>query len=384
MIQTNPLVRVFDFMIGMTCGFVYLNRRARNQNVSKIEVSSDQRSKLIPALIHLATISGAITYFLLAHKGFQPLGKFYIPSLAVGNVWMSVCSAAPAFAITIFAYAWKPSWVSKFFGSRVMVYLGEISFAFYLIHQAILITLKRQVLSDSPNAMGWLVVSGLFLSLAAAMLLYHLVDLPSRAGMIRMFSCVTSRGEVPAQSRLSRYGSWLTEYGRALWRLCLSPKLLVLVGLLITGYLFADAGLFDFRDTRLIERVIDQTADEFKGVQFDQDAVLEGLEIQHQPDGSYQIQIVWDLKKGRRPNRFLHICDSSGKILRHGGANRSVFARATENGIVLDRVTVSKAELESAAMLAIGFHGPERKSARIVNSSPGQPTHRLPILRLDP
>ena len=386
MMQTNPLVRLFDFMTGMTCGFLYLNWRTRNENALATDLSVDppHRTAVVAACIHLATLLGAIAFFLLVHKGFHPLGKLHVPSLAVGNTWLSVCSAAPAFAITIFAYSWRTSWVSQFFGSRLMVYLGEISFAFYLIHQAILTILSRQALSDSPQAISWLVVSALFLSLAAAMVLHHLVELPSRAGMIRMFSRVDSSSDEPTSSRLGRCGSWAAEYGLALWRLVFSPKILVLAGLLTAGYLFADAGLFNFRDARLIERVVDQSADEFKGVQFDQDAVLEGLTIEEQPDGSFQIQMVWALKEARRPTRFIHICDSSGKILRHGPGNQSMFARATGNETVLDRVLISKNQLESAAMLAIGFFGHERKSSPIVNPAPGQPTHRLPILRLEP
>ena len=383
MIQTNPLIRLFDFMTGMACGFWYLKYRTRNGQA--VYVSSDQRSwfTIVAALLHVIVLVGAIAYFLVAHRGFHHKGMLYSPSLGVGNNWLSIGSAAPAFAITIFAFASLSSWVSRFFGSKLMVYLGEISFAFYLIHQAILTLLKRQALADSPYAMIWLSISGLFLSLAAAILLHHLVELPSRSGLIQLFSNAQSKGSDSRRGWLSRCGSWLKEYGIATWRLIASPQILAVIGLVIIGYWFANAGVFDYHDAGLIQRVVGQTADEFKGVQFDQDAVLKGVEIEHQPDGSYLLQMVWDLKKGRRPIRFLHIVDSSGKILRQGDANRTLFGRATGNEVVLDRVIVSKEELESAAMLAVGFFERERKSAPVINPLPGQPTHRLPILRLD-
>ena len=388
LIQTNPLVRLFDFMTGMACGFLYLIRCQRFADSTDPSTNSSSKRFRTPGFavpaIHIGALLGAVIFFLAINRSVGERGFLYTHGLNVRNTWLSVSATAPAFAITIFAYAWRTSWVSRFFGSRLMVYLGEISFAFYLIHQAILTVLSRQTLADSPNAIGWLVVSALFLSLAAAMLLYHLVELPSRAGMIRVFSRAGSSSDESMSNRLGPCGLWLVEYGSALSRLCFSPKILVLAGLLVAGYLFADAGLFDFRGVGQIERVIDRSADEFKNIQFDQDAVLKGLDIEHRPDGSCQIQMVWHLKKGRRPTRFLHICDSDGKILRHGSGNPAVFAYATGNEIVLDRVTVTKEELESAAMLAIGFYGPERKSARIINPLPGQPTHRLPILRLEP
>jgi len=382
-IEANPLVRLFDFMIGMACGFLYLNRRKRAAAMNEVPGSQLLGSNLMTALAHVVTLLGAVTYFVVLHKGFSQSGMLYSPSLGAGNIWLSVNSTGPAFAITIFAYACSSSWVSKFFASKVMVYLGEISFAFYLIHQAFLTTLSRQALSDSPNAMGWLAVAALFLSLATAMLLHHLVELPSRAGFIRMFSAAGSSSANPKPDWLARCGAWLNEYAIGAWRLCVSPKIVAMVGLVIAGFLFADVGIFDCRDASLIQEVIDQSEDRFRGVQFDQDAVLLGLEVDPQEDGSYRLQMVWDLKRGRRPVRFLHIVDSSGKLLRHGNANRWMFSRATGNEVVLDRIVVSKGELESAAMLALGFYGPERKSAEIINRLPGQPTHRLPILRFD-
>ena len=382
-IHTNPLVRLFDFMTGMACGFLYLNSRKRASAMNEVPGNRSSGSNLMTAVAHVVTLLGAVVYFVVLHKGFNQSGMWYTPSLGAGNVWLSVNSAAPVFAITIFAYAWSSSWVSKFFGSKVMVYLGEISFAFYLIHQAFLATLSRQTLSDSPNAMGWLAVAALFLSLAAAILLHHLVELPSRAGFIQMFSTAGSSGTNPKPGWLARCGTWLNEYAIGAWRLCVSPKIVAMVGLVIAGYLFVDAGLFNVRDAGLIQAVIDQSEDKFRGVQFDQDAVLRGLEIDPQADGSYRLQMVWDLKEGRRPTRFLHFVDSSGKLLRQGDANRALFSRATGDDVVLDRIFVSKDELESAAMLALGFYGPDRKSAKIVNPVPGQPTHRLPILQLD-
>ena len=384
LIQTNPLVRLFDFMTGMACGFLYLNRRKRIAAIAEESGDQSSASTLATTVVHVVALLGAVAYFVALQNGFGKSGMLHMPSLGAGNVWLAMSSTAPAFAITIFAYAWTSSGVSKFFGSKVMVYLGEISFAFYLIHQAFLTVLGRQTLSDSPNAIAWLVVSALFLSLAAAMLLHHLVELPLRAGFIQMFSVTGSPNTDSKRGWFASCGTWLAECAIGACRFCVSPKIVALMGLVVAGYLFADAGMINCRDASLIQEVIDQSEDKFKGVQFDQDAVLKGLEIEPQDDGSYRLQMVWDLKEERRPVRFVHIVSASGELLRQGDANRLMFSRATGNDVVLDRILVSKDELESAKTLFIGFYGPERKSAKIVNHLPGQPTHRLPILRLNP
>ena len=381
LVRANPLLRLFDFMVGMAGGFIFIEFRKRTAGA--LGQARQRQHKFLSTVFHVVTLASCAIYYAIMNACVGDWDALIAGSYGVGIDWLCFSGAAPLFVLVIFAFAQYASRLSELFASSWLVYLGEISFAFYLIHQPILTMLSRQALADSPHAMVWLSIAAFCFSLAAAMLLHHLVELPSRAGMVQMFSTAGSSSGDSRLGWLSRCRSWLGQYVVALWRVCLSPKALVIAGLLTVGYLVADVGLFNFRDTRLIQRVVRQTANEFKGIQFDQDAVLEGVQIAHQPDGSCQIQMAWDLKEGRRPIRFLHICDSQGKILRHGDGNRSMFVRATGNERVLDRVTVSKDQLESAAMLAVGFFGPDRKSSPIVNPAPGQPTHRLPILRLN-
>ena len=383
MFHINPLFRTFDFMLGMAFGFLYL--RFRQKNASSDVKPRDQHFvwRFIAAGTHLLTLIGSIAFYLFVCLKFGKGGMLYTPDLGVGNYWVLFGGAAPAFAITIFAYASISSWVSRIFSSKIMIYLGEISFAFYLIHQPIIVSLSRQEFAASPYAVMWLAVASFFLSLAASMLLHHIVELPSRAGLIQMFSMAGSADTEPKRGWLVRFGAWLAEYAIQAWRLCVSLKFLALVGFTIAGYLFANAGIYNFHDASRIQEVISQSEDRFKGVQFDQDAVLQGVKIDPLDDGSYRIQLVWELKAGRRPVRFLHIVGSSGKILRQGNNNPELFSQVTGDDIVLDQISLSKDELESAVMLAIGFYCPERNSAQVVNSLQGQPTHRLPILHID-
>ena len=75
--------------------------------------------------------------------------------------------------------------------------------------------------------------------------------------------------------------------------------------------------------------------------------------------------MVWHLKKGRRPTRFIHICDAQGKVLRQGNLNRALFESVTDDRTVLDSIRLSSHELRDASSVFVGFFDVQRKSSPI-------------------
>ena len=92
-------------------------------------------------------------------------------------------------ALVLVAYAGRdltgrPTLMAK----RWAVYLGQISFAFYLVHQLVLdLVLKRLLPMTHPSVVGLLqrATLALVLSLFAAMALHHLVELPGQRLLTR-------------------------------------------------------------------------------------------------------------------------------------------------------------------------------------------------------
>jgi len=114
---------------------------------------------------------------------------------------------------------------------------------------------------------------------------------------------------------------------------------------------FSPCGFFD---ANCIAEVVKRSEDRFKGVEFDQDAVLKGITSERLADQSYQLKMVWRLKKGRRSTRFIHICDAQGKVIRQG---------------------------RGASFIAVGFFDAERKSAPI-SMPDGTKLFKLKVLEL--
>ena len=143
---------------------------------------------------------------------------------------------------------------------------------------------------------------------------------------------------------------------------------------------FSPCGFFN---AKCIADVVEQSEDRFKDVEFDKDAVLNGLTSARLADQSYQLKMVWQLKKGRRSTRFIHICDAQGKVIRQGNLNRALFDSVTEDKTVLDSIRLSAEDLRGASSIAIGFYDSKRKSAPIAMPD-GTKRYKLKVIELSP
>jgi len=55
------------------------------------------------------------------------------------RMWLTHSSAAPTFAILILVFGWGKGLISRFLAMRLLVFLGEVSFSMYLVHQLLII-----------------------------------------------------------------------------------------------------------------------------------------------------------------------------------------------------------------------------------------------------
>lgn len=85
-----------------------------------------------------------------------------------------------AFALLILAVALDQSALQRFLARKVMVYLGNISYATYLVHYLIYDYFKLVFASDQGTAAPWSVFLAFAVILAASSFLYHMVELPAQ------------------------------------------------------------------------------------------------------------------------------------------------------------------------------------------------------------
>ncbi len=121
-----------------------------------------------------------------------------------------------------------------------------------------------------------------------------------------------------------------------------------------------------------IENVVEESASQFKGVTFDNDAILLGMSKKQDSTGTIHLNFAWQLKSGRRPDRFVHLCDTEGTIIKQLSGDKTIFSDVDQDKTVVDYIAVTPEQLESADSVAVGFYDTIRKSAVVANGTTAQ------------
>ena len=103
--------------------------------------------------------------------------------------------SAPYYALLLTTLALSRGYVARFLSTRVMVYLGEVSFAFYLVHQIVIRWYADHLSLFSPNASVRFAFVAIA-SAAAAVLIFHAIEKPCRRLIIDAWKKRASRDAV--------------------------------------------------------------------------------------------------------------------------------------------------------------------------------------------
>lgn len=353
LICANPLLRLFDFTIGMLCGLFYFKNHQPDQVFS------------FAAPKQLLAIGLCAAYFWIVILLIGDAGTDCSPLL----MWLRSTAAAPLFAFLIYTFTSSKGALARCLSSGPMVYLGELSFAFYLIHQSILLTLRGLPLAESQFAGYLMAAAGLLLSIVAAMVLHHTIEVPARGALIKTSQTTSSSGVVK-----DLFGS--------VRQVCQWRRSFLMVAMIGVACLLVQEGRLTGFSDAAIEEVVQESAEEFHGVRFDQDALLLGATTEGLDSGMFEIRMAWDLKENRRQTRFMHICNKKGEILKVGDNNRALFDRFVGNERVIDTVRLPAKELKGAAYVAVGFFERQRKQAPIFIGDEKIGETRLKVLKL--
>ncbi|MCW2545647.1 MAG: acyltransferase [Mycobacterium sp.] len=139
----NPAVRFAEFLLGM---------------VAAIEIRRGWR--LRPEFGAALIVAGVLACSLL------PTGR-PLPDVYLAPIY---------FTIILFAVQGELRRGGGWFASKPLVYAGQISFAFYLVHELVMVNLLHET-----GHMGWpLALKSLAAAAIAAIALHHLVEIPAQ------------------------------------------------------------------------------------------------------------------------------------------------------------------------------------------------------------
>jgi len=171
----NPLVRFGEFVLGVAIGLAL-----REGWVPRVRVG---------AAWLLAAAAAAVTLAVGVSRGW-PVPRGLADTITMGPL-----------ALVLVAYAGRDLiGRDTLMSRRWAVYLGQLSFAFYLVHQLVLdLVMKQLVPMDHRTALAVLARTplALALSILAAMALHHFVELPGQRLLTRRASR-RRQADVPA------------------------------------------------------------------------------------------------------------------------------------------------------------------------------------------
>ncbi len=152
MLYVNPLARLLEFSTGVVGAITYL------RFADRIKLSTP-----IATLFEIAALA-LIAFVNIHSRGWQAQATPYITE--AGAFWLhhSAVSFIP-FAIFIFILSTQKGLISKFFASKLMVFLGELSFSMFMIHGVLIAYLnvnyrQEQSLESAFYALAGLLIAG--------------------------------------------------------------------------------------------------------------------------------------------------------------------------------------------------------------------------------
>jgi peptidoglycan/LPS O-acetylase OafA/YrhL len=189
LLNTGPIGRLFEFMMGVLCAQLFLVLRDRKPTVAEQKIGTVTLS---------VSIAGALVlYLLMRHNSFIGFAGSYPGGLS------------PLFAVIVFCVSRYSTRCSRLLGSKVMVHLGDASYSIYLIH---LFTLQLFSLIISfplnrTNVVTWMVtmLGAMGFTILLSLGLYRVFEAPSRVFLRRLMHSYKERifTLIPKGGRLS-------------------------------------------------------------------------------------------------------------------------------------------------------------------------------------
>ncbi len=173
LLYISPLARIAEFILGMTAAQIWKSRL----KTWKGSLWAGTALEIGVVAICIAGIVGLSSRTALSHIFGENAAAY-----------LRFAGAAPAFAMLIAVFACQRGCLSRFFGTRGLVLLGEISFSVYLLHTIFLERSSKWLshLVHSGWSEGWLFAGFWMVLIASAWLVWRGVERPARSLLLRL------------------------------------------------------------------------------------------------------------------------------------------------------------------------------------------------------
>ena len=341
--HVNPLVRLPEFCFGVLAGKLFLLRHSKaSKNIFWLDT--------VKEILCLGSIVGAAV-LVSGYKVQFPIAEAKWGSQFLAS-WFRVTYPAILFAITVFVFSTSRGAIARICSFRPMVYLGDISYAFYMIHFLVLRQVNAAYLSYGKLEGYEIALLAFGLAVAMSILLFELVEMPAKNFLRRLFY-----GRPKASSKL------------AFLPYSLIGKL-VLAGMLLIGCSFVlKINATDLQRNRETNRVFQISDPKTRFVEFGSQFRLQGCNVVKE-EKRLKLQMVWvkriEAKRmnfefpyvSQKPTRFrrlVFVLDKNGKQIARGMHNQKPFTSAMVGKEFQDEVLIPYSKLRNAAYVVVCF-----------------------------
>ena len=306
-IQVNPLMRLCEFIAGMLVGHHYLRSRAKYNSGNS--ASMDTFSEL-------ATLMMTCAFLFLWGQGYHVLSQK--EEVVLWAKWFQFSFVAIMFIPAIYVFATRKGLISWLLSRKSIVYLGEISFAFYMVHQLVIRYLRQSIEGFWGDGFWFSISTTFVLSIAISAIVYELIEMPLRNFFVQLYR-----------------RQWSTAVSKMLsgWQCFLGSRVVVASSISIVATILlihAESKLlqeYQFSYQRILP-VIENSLLNDESINFGGDVLLCGATVSSQIDQGIVVRLVWEKKKETDRHQF-YPCPSiqAGRLLttRWSSNNRKIF-----------------------------------------------------------
>ena len=364
MAQFFPPFRVLEFATGMAAGFVFLNRSASRST------AQGKTSTLTATGIEVLLLGLTVGYFHIFTASGLLQHLYSIPKIGQTlNYWMSFSGGMFFHAITIYVFAKSAGWVSRLMGSNAMVFLGEISFAFYMIHYMLIRFVKQEFWFASNFSLIYFGLFTLALSLAVSAWLYYMVEIPAKNTMVKWYA-----GN--ANFKQLSFELWISPIQRLAKSRMLPAMILALVIPIVITKVYQRMDRKSFTAANVMQSV----SPNFQTVNFGEKVKLLAFDIIPRRDAA-RVNAVWKFSSPGKALVHMHFAGTE-----HVSRERVIVCRPEDVGkpIVMNMIVYpGKFEEADGIELSVSLNGQPATLASSSFGSVENQTTRYPIFSRD-
>jgi len=353
-VHVGPPMRLLEFATGIAT--------ARLMPVPAATTASAVRPWRDTALELVAVASVTLGFLLFGPTNWIE----HVLSSARHPVFSAYLPKGPGFALpfalTVVVLSRSTGLLARALANRALVFLGEISFSFYMIHALVLMSVSSRPIEDWR--VGFAVA--LAISLAASTILYLTIEVPMREVFLRLLS-----GDFRlAWQRVARVPRELA--GRAVaW------TALVVLAAAPFGLRSLDARA---RSEELAEH-LRTVPENLRDVRFEAEALVLGAKAEV---GEREIEVIVVYRPEPTTTRrlFIHVAGADGGVLRQFTAKESRFEDEQGRECVLAMARAPIEQIADAYSIGVGFWSQSAGVAKADRGPLSMGGNRLDILKL--